>query len=250
MLPGRLPAATLHAFHKNVYDCPRATNFYLFVVRDPLARLRSAFVYGREVEHPKRGSHGRHTDKIYADCPFLSLDELAAFGLAADSDRAASAECRRRARDMLRGTELFMEHAYYNYQFYLETIPPGSDLLVVRTEHMEEDWNAIERGLGGTPGRNLTFPHDNSRKKRARDLILGAEERLLLCHELCVEIQYYKLLLRQARNVDRTQYATSLAELRATCPDEARLRQCDFHTPNIRHKLLGARGQRGNGTVR
>ena len=239
---GLLPNATTHMFHGDVYDCPRTSDLYLFAVRDPLARLRSAFVYGRTFELTKKGYLLAGSQRLYVDCPFPSIHELAARGLAAGGN--ASATCRRRARDMVHGTELLVFHAYYNYQAHLEAIPHGATILVIRNEHMAEDWNNIEAMLGGTPAENLTFPHSNSRPKEARDLFLGDQERRLLCRELCVEIQYYKLLLRQARNVDRRQYATSLAELRASCPDEARRRQCNVHTPNIREKLLQVRGRR------
>ena len=108
---------------------------------------------------------------------------------------------------------------------------------------MEEDWNSIELGLGGRQRQNITFPHDNSKPtKEARDLTLGHDERMLLCHELCVEIQTYKLLLRNAVNVDGTQYNASMNELQESCPNEARLKQCDFHTPNIKEKLVENRG--------
>mmetsp|Transcript_4780 Transcript_4780/g.10268 ORF Transcript_4780/g.10268 Transcript_4780/m.10268 type:complete len:109 (-) Transcript_4780:21-347(-) len=107
---------------------------------------------------------------------------------------------------------------------------------------MEEDWNDIERGLGGRSITNITFPHENSMLRVARDSTLGDEERTLLCHELCVEIQYYKMLLRNAQNINESQYNISMEELQASCPNEARLKQCDFHTPNIKEKLMENRG--------
>lgn len=242
-LPGRLPKSATHAFHKDVYDCPDYSDYYLFVLRDPLARFRSAFVYGR----PDRYGHGaeeNHWDKIkqiYIDCPtFTTANELAATGLTEDGE--ASDECKQRARDLLRGTAKYEDHIYFNYQYYLEGIPHKSNILVVRTEHMEDDWNSVEMSLGGKPRTNIPFPHENSRPKESRDLILGDEERMLLCHELCVEIQTYKLLLRRALNINIDQYKISMMELKQSCPNEAMLKQCDFHTPNIMSKLIENRG--------
>ena len=245
---GLLPNATTHMFHGDVYDCPGTSDLYLFAVRDPLARLRSAFVYGRTFERRKGGAMGRRSKTLYDACPFPTLHELAARGLAPDGN--ASAVCKERARAMVRGTELTVFHAYYNYQAHLEAIPHGARLLAMRNEQMAEDWNAIEALLGGAPTTNRTFPRNNSQRKKGRDRRLGDRERRLLCRELCVEIQYYKLLLRQARNIRPGQYATSLAELRTSCPDEARRRQCDVHTPNIRDKLLLVRGRRRDATRR
>lgn len=242
-LPGRLPKSAARAFHKDVYDCPVSTDFYLFVVRDPLARFRSAFVYGRpdEYGHTKEGKHWEFVKQLYIDCPtFSTANNLAATGLTEDGE--ASDECKQRAKDLVRGTAQYEDHIFYNYQYYLAGVPHKSNLLVIRTEHMEEDWNSIEKGLGGAPRTNITFPHENSRPKQERDLILGDEKRMLLCHELCVEIQTYKLLLRSALNVDDDQYEKSMEELQHSCPNEATAKQCDFHTPNIKQKLLDNRG--------
>ena len=246
-LSGELPRAATHIFHRDVYDCRANAAFYLFTLRDPLERIRAAFIYGREAESRAAASKAA-TEKIYYDCPYIVVEELATFGLA--DGGAASAECRRRARDLLRGTALSASHAYYNYQYYLEALPRGAEVLVVRAEHAEEDWDAVERGLGGGASRrDLAFPRiDAPRQRYARDAMLGAEARRLLCRELCVEVQYYKLLLRRARNLDAAQYETSMGELRVSCPEEARKEQCDFHTPNIKSKLLDTLGRRRNET--
>lgn len=243
-LPGRLPKSATNAFHKDVYDCPSTSSFYLFVVRDPLARFRSAFVYGRPDELDLAGEgkswNWEKIKQLYVDCSFLTASSLASLGLAEDGQ--ATNECKQRAKDLLRGTVRYEDHAFFNYQYYLEAIPHGSNILVIRTEHMDEDWNDIELGLGGRARTNLTFPHDNSKQKGFRDLSLSDEEKKLLCRELCVEIQTYKLLLRKALNIDEEQYELSKNELRESCPNEADLKQCDFHTPNIKQKLVESRG--------
>lgn len=141
-LPGRLPKSATHAFHKDVYDCPASSDYYLFVVRDPLARSRSAFVYGRPDEDGRSSEGKRWEDikQIYLDCSFSTTNELAALGLA--DDGGSSEECKQRARDMLRGVVRYEEHLFFNYQYYLESIPYKSNILIIRTEHMEEDWKS------------------------------------------------------------------------------------------------------------
>ena len=241
-MPGRLAKSATHIFHKDVYDCPDTTDYYLFVVRDPLDRTRSAFVYGRPDEYGRTNEpkYWQAIEQLYLNC-FSTLSSLASLGLA--DNGGASDECKQRARDMLRGKVRYEDHIYFNYQYYLEAIPPKSKILVIRTEHLEEDWNNIERGLGGRPRTNIEFPHDNTKThKETRDLILGSKERLFLCHELCVEIQTYKLMLKYALNLGAEQYNVTMTELEAKCPKEALLKQCDFHTPNIQTKLLQSRG--------
>ena len=154
----------------------------------------------------------------------------------------ASPECKQRARDMLRGTVRYENHHYYNYQYYYEGIPKGAKILVIRTEHMEEDWNKLELGLGGEEMTNIDFPRDNTNQKEDRDLILGDEERMLLCHELCQEILVYKSILERAMNIDDSQLETSMEELRGICPNEADVEECSFDRPDISGKLASSRG--------
>jgi hypothetical protein len=239
-LPGRLPKAAAHVFHKDVYDCPDDSDYFLFVVRDPLERIRSAIAYGRpDVDcNSTKDRLWDQKKKLYLDCGFSSASALA-IGLSEYG--GGTEECKQRARDMLRGTAQYDGHLFYNYQYYFDSVP-HSNFLVIRSEHMTEDWNSIETMLGGKPRENVRFPHRNSGPKEPRDPDLGESERMLLCHELCVEIQYYKLVLRRALNINKTEYDSSMKELGASCPNEAKLQQCDFDTPNITQKLLNGRG--------
>ncbi len=242
-IPGRLPKAATHVFHKDVYDCPDNSNFFLFVLRDPLERSRSAIAYGRpDIDcDSTKDRLCVQKKKIYLYCGFSSASELA-MGLSKNG--GSSEECKHRARDMLRGTNQYEGHLFYNYQYYFESIP-HSNILVIRSEHMAEDWSGIETRLGGRLRDNITFPHQNSEPKDPRDLVLGKAERILLCHELCVEIQYYKLILLHALNINETEYESSMKKLQVSCPNEAKLQQCNFDTPNITQKILDGRGYLG-----
>ena len=240
-LHGRLPLSTINAFHKDVYDCAEDIDYYLFVVRDPLARMRSAFIYGRPVNgvFMNEMKLAEQLNKIYLDCGFHTAHELAV-GLSKNSD--ASDDCQQYARHMIRGTDYIEAHMYYNYQYYMKAIPPKSKVVVIRTEHMEEDWNDIEVHLGGKARQNITFPHENSKPKEEGDLVLGDEERMILCDELCIEIQYYKRILRKAININEEQYEISMRELLESCPNEAKMKECDRDPPEIREKLVENRG--------
>mmetsp|Transcript_23471 Transcript_23471/g.48118 ORF Transcript_23471/g.48118 Transcript_23471/m.48118 type:complete len:445 (-) Transcript_23471:143-1477(-) len=241
-LPGRLPKSVTHLFHQAVYDCPIETSYYLFVVRDPLARSRSAFVYGRP-DKDGNSPHEHHVDnlnRLYNECPFQTMNDLARFGL--KEDGFASEKCKSRAVGMMRGVGRFENHHFFNYQYYLESIPKDGNILVIRTEHMEQDWINLERGLGGQIMSNITFPRDNTNQKEPRDLILGDEERMLLCRELCQEIMVYKRILRKALNIDDSAYEKSIDELRDVCPTEADAVKCTFRKPDISEKINHYRG--------
>mmetsp|Transcript_3868 Transcript_3868/g.8577 ORF Transcript_3868/g.8577 Transcript_3868/m.8577 type:complete len:421 (-) Transcript_3868:355-1617(-) len=242
-LPGRLPKSTTHLFHQAVYDCPLDTDYYLFIVRDPLARSRSAFVYGRPLDAQGHNPHEHKYEdlkKLYVDCNYQTMNDLARHGLGTEGH--ASDTCKQRARDMLRGTGRYESHHFFNYQYYNDAIPKDAKIMVIRTEHMAEDWLDLEVGLGGKNYTSISFPRENSQPKQERDLILGDSERMLLCHELCAEIQVYKSLLQRAINIKDDQYETSMKELRATCPNEADIERCSFDPPDISRKIDDFRG--------
>jgi hypothetical protein len=223
---GLLPKYTTHTFHNGVNDCPDDTAYYLFVVRNPLERLRSAYAYDRPGT-----THGQRL--LYQDCPFFYLNDLVEQGLATRGN--ASAVCRQRAYNAVRGLERFGRHLYFNYHYYTnETLTDdiGSSrrrkqVVVVRNEHLQEDWVSIEAILGGNTGSGPVFPtHNKGQNKEPGDIYLPDESRLLLCHALCEDIQVYKSLLRRAANLTPEQVATSLQELSMSCPTEAVAKSC------------------------
>ena len=113
-----------------------------------------------------------------------------------------------------------------------------SKILVIRSEHMVDDWNRVEQLLGedssdGSDARttNVThFEHDNPSAWKAleADSIVSDSSRKLLCHYLCDEIQVYKWLLYNAVNLDDGDFVQSMKELRETCPVEATAKKSCF----------------------
>lgn len=69
---GILPKITTTIFHKDVYNCHEDDARYLFVVRDPIERARSAFNYDRpnEAEGPTNARYIRY----YDECAFSTID--------------------------------------------------------------------------------------------------------------------------------------------------------------------------------
>lgn len=101
-----------------------------------------------------------------------------------------------------------------------------SKILVVRTEHMEDDWNTAERAIGGEKHVDLNIPHLNTHSKNTWDMQLSEKSQVLLCDALCEEIQIYKRLLREAVNLNKHDYAQSMAELKESCPRQASADMC------------------------
>ena len=240
-LPGLLPIITTHVFHRGVYDCQDDAAYHLFVVRDPLDRVMSAFNYDRPGDETIHTSEIFRTDDFYIKCPFWTLDDVAQNGLLGNGD--ASVGCQKEARQALRGFKEFVTHWYFNYQYYYEFLRENVKLLVIRNEHIVNDWNGIESMLGGHDVLDAsTLPKNNVHSKNSTDLYLSEESRMALCRELCIEIQFYKKILRKAINLIEEDVQISLAELRLQCPIEADSDVCHSKKPDITEKILDRKG--------
>jgi hypothetical protein len=158
---------TTHKIHNELNGCrqpeqpqqqPQNFTHYLFVVRDPLARLQSWFAY----ERPPPPSSSATTAKIrtrdripyqarlFHDCHFATLNELALYGLDPDDphdeifgtfvdDLVPSDDevqvldhdptyqrrphlCQDRAHMAVQGLVGYYVHNRYNYQYYLQQV--------------------------------------------------------------------------------------------------------------------------------
>jgi hypothetical protein len=223
---GVLPHYTTHIFHGSVNNCADDTPYYLFTLRHPLMRAQSAFAYDRD-------KYDTDFATIYKDCGFKTLNMLAAEGLA--DDGRAPDHCKRLAYELIRGSGyMYSYHLFSNYHYYLNITfsqarhQKDSKILAIRSEHMEDDWNTAERAVGSDKHVNvdLNVPRLNVHAKDARDTHLSEKSQVLLCDALCEEIQVYKRLLREAVNLNKHDYAQSIAELHESCPLQASSDSC------------------------
>jgi hypothetical protein len=126
-----------------------------------------------------------------------------------------------------------MWHNAMGYSYYWDVIQKASSidsahLLVMRAEHLQDDWNSLEQLFGGHSNNN-TRAFDsklNKSRKLGRDK-LSQEGTRNLCRALCREIQVYKEFLFRAGNLNATQRQESIAELLNVCPEETmEIRSC------------------------
>eukprot|EP00581_Thalassiosira_minuscula_P018243 CAMPEP_0183717972 /NCGR_PEP_ID=MMETSP0737-20130205/11371_1 /TAXON_ID=385413 /ORGANISM="Thalassiosira miniscula, Strain CCMP1093" /LENGTH=480 /DNA_ID=CAMNT_0025947451 /DNA_START=65 /DNA_END=1507 /DNA_ORIENTATION=+ len=252
-LEGLLPQRATRLFHADTYDCHDDSAYFLFVVRDPIERIKSAFLYERptsEKSLKKRFPELYERRKnLYLDCPSFGVfesfvqDGLTKHGRASDV-------CKIRAFTAVRGERHFSCHMYFNYQFHLEGIPSDGKILVIRNEHLIEDWNGAEHFIGGEreiippEEANTTIVAVNKSKKDGKDKELSEESTKILCRQLCNEIVNYKKILRRALNLNYAQVEQSVEELRETCPEYADVEEgeCPVAMPDIREKLINTRG--------
>jgi hypothetical protein len=73
MLDGVLPMITTHLFHNDADNCYDDVAYYLFVIRDPVERARSAFNYNLPDEDCNDWNWETY-EKYYKGCPFLTFE--------------------------------------------------------------------------------------------------------------------------------------------------------------------------------
>ena len=241
----RLRQHVLGKFHKaRDWGClkrKRLPAVWLFTLRHPLDRIVSWFYY----EHPNFNLVNEiagNRPYLYKDC-YDSLDDLSQIGLhlawrenrtawfrndSSSSDRRFSAACAKRAWDAVAGRVGYQYHNYYNYGYYKNWVDKvmkstNYTILVIRSEHLEEDWTRLEMLYGGVPRFSST-------EKRSRDDLFSTMRRHNsnssvniesypnLCLALCREIKVYVTLLSRAINLTPKQLRASLSELEAKCP--------------------------------
>ena len=85
-------------------------------------------------------------------------------------------KCRERANDVITGFGSYIAHSYFNYQYYAQSVfgskadnytsttpKSNTNILVIRNEHIAEDWNKINVLLDGHQGvlQSSQVPRNN-----------------------------------------------------------------------------------------
>lgn len=218
-----------------------------------MERIKSAFLYDRpssEKELKRRfPEYYQRRKEYYLDCPsFGVMESMVQDGLTKKGH--ASDVCKVRAVTALRGERHFGCHMYFNYQFHLEGVPKEASILVIRNEHLVQDWNTAEHTIGGSKEiippelANSTIKVVNKSDKDAEDKELSKESTRLVCKELCNEIVNYKKILKRALNLNYGEVERSVEELRETCGKYADYEEgdCPVPMPDIGEKLINTRG--------
>ena len=153
--------------------------------------------------------------------------------------------CTQRAWAAAMGARRFGEHCWYNYEYYSEVMSQYTGnfprILVIRNEHLLEDWNSVHEmwqlanGTSSNTSRAATTFGEqlfevkvrSSAENKADVEPLSMEALQNLCRALCWEIQHYKRILLSAENINETQMAGAIEELQAYCPSEpSHIRKC------------------------
>mmetsp|Transcript_15011 Transcript_15011/g.17128 ORF Transcript_15011/g.17128 Transcript_15011/m.17128 type:complete len:425 (+) Transcript_15011:192-1466(+) len=255
-------------------------NSFLITTRNPIDRIISWYYYLHPNYPPhKSAKHRRGCHDLDLFSCWTTIQSLSEHGLdqgdgeidnngndvIEEKSNHNVTECKTWAWDSIIGKRKCW-HNYYNYNFTygelvrvmeLEEVAGEQELgiytnsgrskqktiFVIRTEHLEQDWQTINIMLGDKNGTSgIHVPHKNKWSRTTetnqstptlaapnptQNKTLSQRGRLNLCRALCEEIQIYKKLLGLALNLDEKSEKRSLGELIISCPNESRkIREC------------------------
>lgn len=137
--------------------------------------------------------------------------------------------CPERAWAAVLGVREFSYHEWYNYEHYWTTLQnnflgrdPKPSLLVLRTEHLSQDWSKlskedlfrqVNKGTS-TSSTNSSVATNSSTLNMSTDDLFWSN----LCHAMCPEIRIYQQILEHAANLNASQVQESMFEIQAMCP--------------------------------
>lgn len=231
---------------------------YLYNVRNPIRRIKSWYLYEHFLNQPKTQSNFKnrmaHCGNIMLGTCYKDFDHLASIGLSGtrpdfDSKQTmlrvatnlTADECSKWAWATITGEVPASYHNAFNYDWYfspmLEKKYLRSEVFVLRVEHLDKDWEVIDKLVGGdgktlasdvmpaSVGSNVNVAKDKDLPVRNSTLSdLGWKN---LCKAMCHEFQVYKIMLQRAVNLDDKDVSESIEEVREICPDETfGLRKC------------------------
>eukprot|EP00980_Cylindrotheca_fusiformis_P018738 scaffold6241_cov129-Cylindrotheca_fusiformis.AAC.15 len=185
------------------------TNTFLYNLRNPVDRIVSAFYYHQNQTIPY---------PLYKKC-FRTVQEMLE-GLLEKND------CGILAQQVLIGnSSMGGSHFPYNYQYYeRNTILEKYNRLVavIRTEHLWQDTQELDKQLGGSGGKlegyGMRYSHYASDNLNiAADMAVIAKAPSMLCCVLVDEIASYQRLLLKAINLTPEQKQQSLEQVLSHC---------------------------------
>lgn len=249
-----------HYFHMRRNNCPQNTRTFLLTLRNPLTRLRSWFDFEKDILPSRRNERDqmelrRMRGMLFAEC-FPTFDSLVHTGLmhlTGDSSSTTppvvvesdpvNMTCQERAWSAVLGVREFSYHEWYNYEHYwtaLQNHPArpslrnnSSGIVVVRTEHLIEDWSQLSKEplfRQVNRGNNRAIQEHDGRQHHHGRVVETSKQSSFdafndtflvnLCRALCPEIQIYKQILDSAQNLNESQVHDSIREVQAWCPLE------------------------------
>jgi len=231
----------------------------LMTIRNPLTRIQSWFNFEKDILPTRRNKQDEERMRwkrgmLFVDC-YDNFVDLVMEGLdvslmsasnEVSMERPINMTCKERAWEAILGVREFSYHEWYNYEHYwtvLQNLYLGKDsksaLLVLRTEHLLEDWSELSKEelfrrvnqgsstssaiVPPSSSNSSTFPASKSLGSPKVNETASIEDDLSrfwsnLCHAMCPELRIYQQILERAENMNASQVRESLSEVQAMCP--------------------------------
>lgn len=171
------------------------------------------------------------------------------------AERPVNMTCQERAWAAILGVREFSYHEWYNYEHYWTALQPylyehqnskddskpsfpssAPSLLVLRTEHLAEDWSKISKE-DLFRQVNKGSHHDSTNNRVPFSVLNGSSTTTSLkspshsipdnysnrfwtnlCRAMCPEIQIYQHILQNADNMNASEVKESIREVQTMCP--------------------------------
>lgn len=222
-------------------------DFYLVSTRDPLDRVISSFVYEHYANRRARQESMDPTKvqkmiDAYAPC-FPTLEAFAGYFDADDPRKSyeypyapnevRNDSCQDLARAALYGQVRVYAHLFFGYERVRSLLTATKyeqqrqlDLYVTRQEHLQEDWESVNRHLGQVEEVGL-LPHQRSQHSSVQTMPvqkrLSRRGKRLLCNALTGEYEAYLWFLQRATNLTPEEVSKSIQYSISQCPQLTRM---------------------------
>ena len=235
--------SNIYFFHMRRNTCPHDTATYLVTLRNPVQRILSWFEFERTILPTRKNQQEEQMLRwkrslLFVEC-YSNMSALATHGLQplreVKATKPPNMTCPERAWAAITGARAFSYHEWYNYEHYWNALYEKRQMLsknnnstarlvVLRTEHIDEDWASItsseplHRHVNRGPKSQNGLRASTTRANPFQQWPTTAKENL--CRALCDEMQRYKNFLKRAENLNADQVIGSIQELQQDCPDE------------------------------
>ena len=211
-------------------------NTFLVTIRNPVARIVSAFNYHRQKSikdndlsssSPSSSksnghNHMRTNERFFLQC-FTNIDAVAR-KLILDRNKTEPGSCVTLAKTILQGNGPIaqnLQHFYHNYQYYANATwdrRPQVPVVVIRTEHLWDDARRLDLALGGNGTfEKLGHASHGSEMFHVKSGISTSEGMIAICCEIVQDIEVYQTIVLKALNLKHNEKIETLKNAFEEC---------------------------------
>lgn len=209
------------------------TNVFLFIVRDPIGRIISTYNYHRDdFSKIKDPNKKRQQQTFYKECYPSGLNDMIDTMRRNDTSTNAT-KCTKMGIDTLtgKGNSYWLPGGWHfglNYHFYKKNTMDkfaNHSIATIRTEHMWDDVEKLDKLLGGTGefgASGSRHTHGSEKYKQGYSSDLSLSNAIFLCCLIWKEIETYQDMILKSFNLDNAEKMKAMFDL---------LNRCHIKTP-------------------